>query len=119
VLELIADEYDPVEQLGEMGGGNTFGLAATSRPGPELAITAPRRIPSPHSLTKMSTRNGENRTIGLRSRERSSTSPTHTPFVLPVSCSSYSIFRRKVKRGRGIEAAGTLYFHVDSLGDLL
>ena len=112
-------ECDPVESLGEMGGGNTFGLAANSRPRPELAITAPRRIPTPHSPTKMSTRNGKNRTIGLRSRERSSASPTHTPFVSCISPFSYSIFRRKVKRGRGIEAAGTLYFHVDSLGDLL
>jgi len=40
-------------------------------------------------------------------------------YALCISPFSYSIFRRKVKRGREIEAAETLYFHVDTLGDLL
>lgn len=40
-------------------------------------------------------------------------------YALCISPFFYSIFRRKVKRGRGIEAAGTLYFHVDNFGDLL
>jgi len=91
-----------------MGGGNTFGLAANSRPRPDLAITAPRRIPTPHSPTKMSTRNGENRTIGLRSRERSSTSPTHTPFVsLPSLIAS---FVEKSSAGAGSRPPGPSIF---------
>mgnify|MGYP001580623315 FL=1 len=100
-----------------MCGGNTFGLAVEEQ---AETGTGDHRAP-PHPDPELAdqdehTQRGEPYDRASLPRKILNFSDS---YALCISPFSYSIFRRKVKRGRGIEAAGTLYFHVDTLGDLL
>lgn len=104
-----------MEDLREVGGRDTTVLAAKGKTVSEPTVNAPWRMPTPPSRTKRSTRNGKNPTIGLRSRERSSTPLTLKPF----ECHSlYSIVRQKVKRERNVVGLRALHFDVDIPRDL-